>query len=124
MTAADMTLTLYDRRLESVEELRQRIHVTAVRYDRDENLLAKLFLDAVHRYLSLPGHPPDMGGFISQEEFEKSKDDALCRGHVFLLGLTGFGRKPMGSNWSIEVRIIQHWQLTMCSHLFHSAARD
>lgn len=104
LSAADFTLTAYSRKLESVEELTQYIKYDVESRGESDELFLQFFKRAIEMYLSVPGHPPGMEGFVSQEDIDKAKDDPLCRAHLFLAALTQFGVKPVQDGWRIYVR--------------------
>jgi hypothetical protein len=105
LSVADITLTAYNRMLESVEEFESHLEfvlIPAGPEDKD-NFFLTVIQDAVTRYLRVPGHPPGMSGVVSDQDIERDKDDRLCRARMFLRGLTEFEVKPLQTSWKLKV---------------------
>jgi hypothetical protein len=55
----------------------------------------KAFTMALQKYLKRAGHPPGTLGVISQSDFDKGREDPLCRANMMLRGLTESTMLPL-----------------------------
>jgi hypothetical protein len=55
----------------------------------------KAFTMALQKYLKRTGHPPRTLGVISQSDFDKGREDPLCRANMMLRGLTESTMLPL-----------------------------
>jgi hypothetical protein len=122
--AQDFILSLYNRRLMSVEDLvhPHRLHITSVSTITPTITLAlECLRRAIRLYLQGAGHPPEFvhAGVVSQQAATEASKDPLFRCNLFLKAMTDSELLPSDAFWYIKVytQIIWYYKILISTHL-------
>lgn len=107
MSPEDLALTTLDRRVTGLSQLLENLEFETAsnsrRSSRRDKRLVESFKQAFLLYLEGSGHPEGTcGSIVSEEEFEKAKDNPLCRARIVLKGCRETEMLPLGE-WKIKV---------------------